>query len=103
LEEKLKEFLSLVGVQVFLGTLPLLGAIVWAMVNNEKRFDQIDKQFDQINKNLDRIHKTLDRIDATLIRMETRIDTIAERLAVENRQQLLLQFDHRGALKCTMT
>jgi hypothetical protein len=42
--QTLKALLDSLAVNVFLGTLPLLGAIVWRLLQNERRLRAIDKR-----------------------------------------------------------
>ncbi len=60
--------LSSPAINVFLGTLPLLGAILWGLLQNDRRSQALDKR--------------IDGIDQRLGRMETRIDSIDSKLAI---------------------
>jgi septal ring factor EnvC (AmiA/AmiB activator) len=66
---------------VFLGTLPLLGAILWSLLGNNRQFDQMNKQFDQVNKQFDQVNGRLDRMDDRMARLEVNVGDIRERLA----------------------
>jgi hypothetical protein len=72
--QTLKSLLDSPAVNVFLGILPLLGAIVWALLQNERMLRTIDKRMDLIDKRID-------GMDQRLGRMETRIDSIDGQLA----------------------
>lgn len=52
---------------IFIGTLPLLGTILWGFLNNDRRFSRVEVQ--------------LDRLDTSLVRIESRLDTLAERVS----------------------
>jgi hypothetical protein len=44
---------------VFLGTLPLLGSVLWSLLQNEKRFASIEARLTRIETRLDEIAKEI--------------------------------------------
>jgi septal ring factor EnvC (AmiA/AmiB activator) len=80
--QPLAEFGRSTAFAVFLGTLPLLGTILWNLLANNRQFDIFGKQFDQVNKQFDQVNKRLDRIDDRLTRLEVNVADVRERLAV---------------------
>ena len=81
--QALKGLLDSPAVNVFLGTMPVLGAIIRGFLQNDRRLQAIDKRIDGIDQRLGRMETKLDRI-------ETRMDADdnlakAERLVVLSR------------------
>jgi hypothetical protein len=74
----LKDLLASPAVNVFLGTLPLLGAILWGMLQNNR---QIDALRGDINVLRGDVKSRFDGIDQRLGRMETRVDSIDGKLS----------------------
>ena len=73
--QTLKGLLDSAAVSVFLGTLPLLGTILWGLLQNDRRLQALDKRIDMLDKRID-------GVDQRLGRMETRIDSIDGKLGV---------------------
>ncbi len=71
--QTLKGLLDSPAVNVFLGTLPLLGAILWGLLQNDRRLLALDKRIDGIEQRLGRMETRIDQIDAKLA-------TVCERL-----------------------
>jgi DNA anti-recombination protein RmuC len=78
----LRAVLDTPAFQVFLGTVPLLGAIIWGLLQNERSLRAIDKRIDGLDKRMDNMDKRMDGIDQRLGRMESRIDSIDSILVV---------------------
>lgn len=74
----LKDLLASPAVNVFLGTLPLLGAILWGLLQNNR---QIDVLRGDLKSRFDSLDKRIDGVDQRLGRMETRIDSIDGKLS----------------------
>jgi hypothetical protein len=66
----LKELLNSPAVNVFLGTLPLLGAILWGLLQNGRRLQALDKRIDGVDQRLGRMDS-----------MDGKLSTVGERLA----------------------
>jgi hypothetical protein len=73
--QMLKALLDSPAVNVFLGTLPLLGAIVWGLLQNDRRLQALDKRIDGVDQRLGRMETKLDGIEGKLA-------TVSERLVV---------------------
>jgi hypothetical protein len=70
----LKELLNSPAVNVFLGTLPLLGAILWGLLQNDRRLQALDKRIDGVDQRLGRMETRMDSMDGKL-------SVVGERLA----------------------
>lgn len=67
------------ALQVFLGTLPLLGGVLWNLVQNERRFASIEARFASIEARLARIEARLDELFNKLSSLAERVATLEER------------------------
>ncbi len=76
----LKSLLDSPAVNVFLGTLPLLGAIVWGLLQNDRRFQALDKRMGGIDQRLGRMETRMDRMETRLDSVDTKLASISERL-----------------------
>jgi tetrahydromethanopterin S-methyltransferase subunit G len=76
----LKTLLDSPAVNVFLGTLPLLGAIVWGLLQNDRRLQGLDKRLDGIDTRFDRVDKRFDHVEARLDGIDGKLATVSERL-----------------------
>ncbi len=63
----LKSLLDSPAVNVFLGTLPLFGAILWGLLQNDKRLGRIET-------NLNNLNKTVGDLRGPVAKIETRIE-----------------------------
>jgi chromosome segregation ATPase len=70
----LKDLLASAAVNVFLGTLPLLGVIVWGLLQNDRRLQALDKRIDGVDQRLGRMETRMDS-------MEGKLSAVSERLA----------------------
>ena len=57
-----KALLDSPALNVFLGTLPLFGAIFWGLLQNNRALDGIGKRIDGIDKRLDHVETKLETI-----------------------------------------
>jgi len=62
----LNSLLASPAVNVFLGTLPLLGATVWGLLQNDRRLQAIDKRIDGVDQRLGLMETRLDSMDGKL-------------------------------------
>jgi chromosome segregation ATPase len=84
----MKELTSNPAVAVFLGTLPLLGAIIWSLLDQRTRFmrletklDSVDGKLGAIDVRLAKVETRVDSIDTRLGKVETRLESVDGRLA----------------------
>lgn len=75
-----RDLLNSAAVNVFLGTLPLLGAIVWGLLQNERSLKAIDKRIDGLDKRMDAIDGRLGRIEIRLDAIDAKLADVSERL-----------------------
>jgi len=64
--QTLNSLLASPAVNVFLGTLPLLGAIVRGLLQNDRRLQALDKSIDGVDQRLGRMETRLDSMDGKL-------------------------------------
>jgi hypothetical protein len=84
--QTLKALLDSPALSVFLGTLPLFGAIVWGLLQNNRELDGIGNRIDGIGKRIDGIDKRLDRVETKLETISKDVHSIDVRLTrVETR------------------
>ena len=76
----LREVLETPAVSVFLGTLPLSGAIVWGLLQNERSLRAIDKRIDGLDKRMDGMDQRLGRIETRIDSIDTKLVMVSERL-----------------------
>ncbi len=76
----LKEVLEIPAVSVFLGTLPLSGAIVWGLLQNERSLRALDKRMDGLDKRMDVMDQRLGRIEARVDSIDNKLGAVSERL-----------------------
>jgi hypothetical protein len=76
----LKGLLDSPAVNVFLGTLPLLGAIVWGLPQNDRRLQALDKRIDGVDQRLGRMETRIDSIDGKLGTVSERLVKVGTRL-----------------------
>ncbi len=62
----LKSFLDSLAVNVFLGTLPLFGAIVWGLLQNDKRLGRIETNLDNLNRTVGDLRKRATKIETRI-------------------------------------
>jgi chromosome segregation ATPase len=67
------------GMQVFLGTLPLLGAVLWNLLQNERRFAALEARLASFEARLARIEARLDDLFGKLSALAERIAVLEER------------------------
>ena len=60
--QTLVQFAGLPAVQIFLGTLPLLGGVIWVSIQSNQRFATLERRIDRLEDRMDRIEAKLDRI-----------------------------------------
>jgi len=63
-----------VFVGVFAATLPLLGAIVWGLIQNDRRLNSIDQRLLRVETKLDGLDAKLSGVSERLVKVETRLD-----------------------------
>jgi hypothetical protein len=80
--QTLTQLASIPAISVFLGTLPLLGAILWGLLQNERRLAAIDKRLDLMDKRLDGIDRRLDGVESKLERYGDKLNTVATKVAI---------------------
>lgn len=78
--EMLKALLDSPAVNVFLGTTPLLGAIIWGLIQNDRRFQSLDKRMDVLDQRLGRMENRIDSIDGKLAVVSERLVKVETRL-----------------------
>ena len=76
----LKSLLDSPAVNVFLGTLPLLGAILWGLPQNDRRLRALDKRLDGVDQRLGRIESHIDSIDNKLSGISERMVKVETKL-----------------------
>ena len=76
----LKAVLDIPAIEVFLGTLPLLEAIVWGLLRNERSLRAIDKRIDGLDKRMDGMDQRLGRIETRIDSIDTKLVMVSERL-----------------------
>lgn len=76
----LKALLDSPAINVFLGTLPLLGAILWGLIQNDRRLLAIDKRIDGVDQRLGRMETRIDSIDTKLSGVSERVAKVEVRL-----------------------
>ena len=62
----LKEFLNSTAMNVFLGTLPLTGAILWGLIQNDKRLSRIEAKIDGMDTKLANVSERLVKVETKL-------------------------------------
>jgi len=73
----MQEFNSLFdspAVNVFLGKLPLLGAIVWGLLQRGKRLTCIEQRLGRIETRIDSMDGNLSAVRERLVRVETKLE-----------------------------
>ncbi len=70
----LKPLLDSPAVNVFLGTLPLLGAIVWGLIQNDRRLNAIDQRLGRVESRIDSVDSKLAVVGERLVNVETRLE-----------------------------
>jgi hypothetical protein len=68
------------AVNVFLGTLPLLGAIIWGLLQNDRRLQALDKRIDGVDQRLGRMETRMDRIETRMDSLDGNLAKVSERL-----------------------
>ncbi len=76
----LKALFDSPAINVFLGTLPLLGASVWGLIQNDRRLLAIDKRIDGVDQRLGRMENRIDSIDARLSAVSERLVKVETKL-----------------------
>jgi hypothetical protein len=71
--------LGSLGMQVFLGTLPLLGAVLWSLLQNERRFASLEARLTRIETRLDRMEARMDDLFSKLSLVTERVAVLEER------------------------
>ncbi len=72
--QTLKALLDSPAVNVFLGTLPLFGAIVWGSIQNDRRLNSIDQRLGRLETRVDSIDGKLGAVSERLVKVETRLE-----------------------------
>jgi hypothetical protein len=72
--QPLKSLLDSPAVNVFLGTLPLLGAIVWGLLQNDRRLGRIETRMGRMEIRIDSIDAKLATVSERLTRVETNLE-----------------------------
>jgi hypothetical protein len=72
--QTLKSLLDSPAVNVFLGTLPLFGAIVWGLLQNDRRFTALDQRLGRMETRIDSIDGKLAIVSERLVKVETRLE-----------------------------
>lgn len=75
-----RAFLDSPAVNVFLGTLPLLGAIICGLLQNDRRLQALDKRIDGVDQRLGRMETRIDRIETRMDSMDGNLAKVSERL-----------------------
>jgi peptidoglycan hydrolase CwlO-like protein len=78
--QPLKSLLDSPAVNVFLGTLPLLGAILWGLLQNDRRLNAVDQRLGRIETRMDRMETRIDSIDAKLATVSERLTRVETKL-----------------------
>jgi hypothetical protein len=78
--QALRAVLDIPAVSVFLGRLPLPGAIVWGLPQNERSLRAIDKRIDSIEQRLGRMETRIDSIDVKLAAVSERLVKVETKL-----------------------
>jgi DNA anti-recombination protein RmuC len=76
----LKELLNSPAVNVFLGTLPLLGAVLWGLLQNDRRLQALDKRIDGVDQRLGRMETRMDSMDGKLSAVGERLAKVETKL-----------------------
>jgi hypothetical protein len=72
--QTLKSLFDSPAVNVFLDTLPLLGAIVWGLLQNDKRLNTIEQRLGRMETRIDSIDGNLSSVRERLVRVETKLE-----------------------------
>jgi hypothetical protein len=72
--QSFKSLLDSPAVNVFLGTLPLLGAIVWGLLQNDRRLGRIETRMGRMEIRIDSIDAKLATVSERLTRVETKLE-----------------------------
>lgn len=64
--QTLESLFDSAAVDVFLGTLTLLGAIVWGLLQNDRGLQALDKSIDGVDQRLGHMENCLDSMDGKL-------------------------------------
>jgi len=72
--QTLKSLFDSPAVNVFMGTLPLLGAIVWGLLQNDKRLNAIGQRLGRMETRIDSIDGNLSAVRERLVRVETKLE-----------------------------
>jgi hypothetical protein len=81
-----KIILGYPAVSVFLGTLPLLGAIVWGLIQNDRRLGRIETAQDWMEGKLNDVGERLVRVATNTDNIENRLRQVETRLGnLENK------------------
>ena len=59
---------------VFIGTLPLLGSIIWAMVTNNQRLTRLEGKLDHLEGKVDDLGTNINSIKVDVAVLKTRMD-----------------------------
>ncbi len=88
----MQTFVQIIGwpaVQIFLGTLPLLGVLLVIAIQNDRRFAAIDKRLDRMDTRLDRMDDRFDRLEVKLDKILDKLSDLDKRVAVLEGGRLL--------------
>jgi len=78
--QMLKILLDSPAVNVFLGAVPLLGAIIWGLLQNDRRLQALDKRMDGVDQRLGRMEMRIDSIDNKLAVVSERLVKVETKL-----------------------
>lgn len=72
--QTINQIVGIPAVSVFLGTLPLLGTILWGLPQNERRLSAIEKHMDSIESKIERYGEKINSSETKIAVIETRLD-----------------------------
>ena len=72
--QTLRALLDSPAVNVFLGTLPLLGAILWGLLQNDRRLNAIERRLGRLGTRIDSIDVKLSTVSERLVKVETKLE-----------------------------
>jgi hypothetical protein len=70
----LRDLLNSTAMNVFLGTLPLTGSILWGLLQNDRRFIALDQRLSRIETKLDGMDAKLSNVSERLVKVETKLE-----------------------------
>lgn len=64
---------------IFLGTLPLLGTIVWTLLQNDKRFTRLESQIDKLIEIVSDVKERLAKVEGRVARLDEKVTELQDR------------------------